>query len=226
MCTRQENLRRHSKRLHNGQGKAILQYILGSSIVTPEETLGPSLKARMHEDRNVFSSYSPNLNQDDTDVYGFKADICQKCFSTRIMPIGTIERRLPKNHKCIPEKRNSIRTLTDYEYEKEYDRLTNLIPDRLFNECKKWAHNTSRRLYLIATKIESLTQDDTQRDMAPIHSNTLPIFSKVIVKSKVLVDDKELREYLKVAKNQTRTIVIDIKNNLRYIVDVSTFRSM
>lgn len=38
ICSRRENLKRHFKRLHNGQGIPILQYLSGNSILTPDET--------------------------------------------------------------------------------------------------------------------------------------------------------------------------------------------
>ena len=38
ICTRKENLKRHSSRLHKGLGKPLLRYILGNSILVPEQT--------------------------------------------------------------------------------------------------------------------------------------------------------------------------------------------
>lgn len=36
MCTRRENLKRHSKRFHNGRSEPLLRYISGNSIFIPE----------------------------------------------------------------------------------------------------------------------------------------------------------------------------------------------
>ena len=89
--------------------------------------------------------------------------------------------------------------------------------------------NTNRQIYLIARKIDPLNENELQNYKMPIYSDVLPLFSKVIEKSKILLNDEELREYLKVAKNQTRTVVVDSNNSwidLRYILDISTARSM
>jgi hypothetical protein len=233
MCTRQENLRRHFKRLHNGRGNAILQYIFGNSIVTPEEAIESRSLNVLADEYSKSYSDSASLNReisiDYNDVSGFIADICQKCFAIRIIPIGTSELSLLKNHKCYAEMRNSTLRLSDSQYELELGRKINLFPELLFKQCKEWARNTSRQVYLIATKIGPSNQNEFQNYGTPIYSDTLLLFSRVIEKSNILLNDEDLHEYLKVAKNQTRTIVIDSSNSrtdLRYILDISTARSM
>ena len=144
MCTRQENLRRHFKRLHNGECKAILQYIFGNSIVTLEETILPrSLNVLVGEYCKTHSNDSTSLNREISinynDVSGFKADICQKCMAIRTMPMGTNELSVLENHKCHVEMKNSTLRLNDSQYELELYRKINLIPEFLFKQCKEWS---------------------------------------------------------------------------------------
>ena len=62
ICSRRENLKRHSERLHNGHGKPLLRYISGNSILTPEESSpSPSLVVFRDEYGIKPTFKSPNL---------------------------------------------------------------------------------------------------------------------------------------------------------------------
>ena len=64
MCTRRENLKRHSRRFHRGQGEALLRYISGNSILVPENT--PSDTRLVFKDEIAKENMEKNLSTDST----------------------------------------------------------------------------------------------------------------------------------------------------------------
>ena len=65
MCTRRENLKRHSKRFHKGQGEALLRYILGNSILVPENTRSEDTLV-VFKDEIAKENLEKNLSTDST----------------------------------------------------------------------------------------------------------------------------------------------------------------
>lgn len=62
MCTRRENLKRHSQRFHDGNGKPLLRYILGSSIIIPEDSTEANAKVFFHDEYRKPKSNGNNSN--------------------------------------------------------------------------------------------------------------------------------------------------------------------
>jgi hypothetical protein len=160
-------------------------------------------------------------------VTGFRAGICQYCLSTITMTIGTHNKNLSIQdiHKCDPNKADAIRKLDPIENLIDHITKINKIPELLFQECKDWAYNTNGQLYLIARKIGPPDKSDGQNNEIQENYDALPFLNKVLAEPKIIPNDRELYEFLKLAKNQTATFVTlkgkPPEEDLKYMIAVS-----
>ena len=284
ICSRRENLKRHSERLHNGEGKPLLRYISGNSILTPEESphfpfsvlfqdeygIKPTIKApnlksytqnqssydwqdklfepflkairfqsiinswnqSRYQNQSPYSPYQyaafhnsvgsggpvyfrtetasnqlDNIPRNYDGVSGFKVDICLNCLTTLQTSIGSKDINLQEIHKCTPGTEDAIKRLGPEEYALDLQRKLNENHELLFKECKNWANNTSGQIYLVARKIQASHENETEGETTLVHYDAFPFLSKVLAQSKTILTDNELYEFLKLAKNQTKTVI-------------------
>lgn len=288
-------------RLHNGLGEPILQYVLGNSILTPEETsllpvvftdeyskkaedgttftpdtlprtiqkifnldnkmVEPILKAmqlqskinsyyhfqNQHQFRYISQPYiqphtsftsnplsfgnhtishqrSIPLNYEG--VSGFKVEICLSCLAIIITAILDETLNFECDHKCISGTESVIMRLGPKRYFFDLSRELDKFPDLLFNQCKKWANNTSGQLYLVAKKIQSSHESQNKKCDIQANNDALPFLNKNLAESKVMLNDTNLYEFLKLAKNGTNAVVTfrgkPGQENIKYILTIST----
>jgi hypothetical protein len=100
------------------------------------------------------------------------------------------------------------------------------LPNLLFRECKEWARNTNGQLYLTARRVESLDINEAEKSYVQPNYGELSFLDKLLEKSKILPNDQELLEFLRLAKNQTRIITTSSPKagqpNLEFMLAVST----
>jgi hypothetical protein len=160
-------------------------------------------------------------------VTGFRAGICQKCLATIVMQTGTHNKNLSIQdiHKCDPNRADAIRKLDPIECLIDHITKINKIPELLFQECKDWANNTNGQLYLIARKIGPPDKSDGQNNEIQENYDALPFLNRVLAEPKIIPNDRELYEFLKLAKNQTATFVTlkgkPPEEDLKYMIAVS-----
>lgn len=156
------------------------------------------------------------------DVSGFKVDVCLKCLITDIIPIDS-KHSIQDIHKCSSTNEEWTKSLTSEEYAVNLiDKLGNL-PEILYQRCKEWAENTTGHIYLTCKQIES--PDNNQGPEVGVRANSpkLSFLNTLLANSKIEPNDNELREFLKLARSQTR-IVIDfdpIISQQKFLVSVS-----
>jgi hypothetical protein len=156
-------------------------------------------------------------------VSGFRAGICQKCLVGFLVPIGpTLS--IQHSHKCNLREVDEIMKLDDLQYTIEFVRKVNTLPDLLFQKCKDWSKETGGQLYLIARKIGS--SSESQTDQSQENYVLLQFLTRILKQSKVILNDSELHEFLKISKYQTIAFVthrrIPSQENFKYMIAVST----
>ena len=128
-------------------------------------------------------------------------------------------------HKCDPNRADAIRKLDPIENLIDHLTKFNKIPELLFQNCKDWANNTNGQLYLIARKIGPPDKSDGQNNEIQENYDALPFLNKVLGEPKIIPNDRELYEFLKLAKNQTATFVTlkgkPPEEDLKYMIAVS-----
>ncbi|HJU78410.1 MAG TPA: hypothetical protein VJ599_02455 [Nitrososphaeraceae archaeon] len=159
------------------------------------------------------------------DVTGFKGDVCPNCLVINIFRTysSSQEFALHNVHKCDPIVLNSVNMLDPIQRSSELWREINYaLPQVLLSECKDWARNTSGQLYLMAKPSNEQIGNEIE-----IQENydSLPFLQSVLSKSKIKLNDPELLEFLKLARNQTKACFTikanSARGNLRYIVAVT-----
>lgn len=133
-------------------------------------------------------------------IAGFKSDICLNCLVTIITPIGANDLIIQANHICTFDKENAIKRLGPKKYFYDLHRLQNKFPEFLFRQCKDWANCTTGQLFLKASKVESSDKSETQKDSVQVDYDALPFLNKLLAQSKMIPDDTELYEFLKLQK--------------------------
>jgi hypothetical protein len=167
-----------------------------------------------------------NIAKNYFDIAGFKSDACPNCLASITTPIGANNLILQANHICTFDKENAIKRLGPKKYFYDLQRLQNTFPEFLFRQCKDWANCTTGQLFLKASKVESSDKSETQEDSVQVDYDALPFLNKLLAQSKMVPNDTELYEFLKLAKNQTKVIMtFRVKPDqaiLRYMIAVST----
>ena len=160
-------------------------------------------------------------------ITGFRAAVCQKCLATIVMETGTHKQdfNIQDIHKCDPEKADAIRKLDPMQCMIEHITKINNIPEVLLQECKDWANETSGHLYLVPRKIGPPDKSNAQNNEIQANYDGLWFLNKVLAEPKIIPNDRELYEFLKLAKNRTETFVIlkgkPPEEDLKYIIAVS-----
>jgi hypothetical protein len=143
------------------------------------------------------------------------------------METGTHDKNLSiqDTHKCDSNRADVIRKLDPIECLIDHITKINKIPELLFQECKDWANNTNGQLYLIARKIGPPDKSDGQNNEIQENYEALPFLNKVLAEPKIIPNDRELYEFLKLAKNRTATFVTlkgkPPEEDLKYMIAVS-----
>jgi hypothetical protein len=170
------------------------------------------------------SEFRDQISREYDNVKGFRAVICQYCLTTLVIDIGSGSQnlRIQGNHKCDPKRANAIQRLDFIQYTIDFLSKVNMFPEILFEKCKDWANNTTCKLYLIARKVGS--SDQNQKEEIRENYEGLQWLNRVLAKSKIL-NDVELREFLKFTKHQTMTFVTTKgesgQENFKYMIAIS-----
>jgi hypothetical protein len=186
----------------------------------------------VHVSAHANSQHQGGTSRNYDGVTGFRAGICQNCLVTIVMETGTHNKILSIQdiHKCDLNRADAIRKLDPIEYLIDDITKINKIPELLFQECKDWANNTNGQLYLIARKIGPPDKSDGQNNEIQENYDALPFLNKVLAEPKIIPNDRELYEFLKLAKNQTATFVTlkgkSAEEDLKYIIAVSNVTNL
>jgi hypothetical protein len=157
---------------------------------------------------------------------GFKIGICENCFTILTMEIApnTEDRKIQDFHTCDPHILAAIKRLDPIQYCLDFLTKVNNFPDFLFQKCKDWASNTTGMLYLIARRFEPV--GEYEKVPIPENYKEIPWLNKVLVESKIKLNDTELYEFLRFVKNGTTKLFTfngrGAKENLVYKIGVST----
>jgi hypothetical protein len=192
---------------------------------------GPSyysfINKTVHVSAHTNSQLQGGTSRNYDRVTGFRAGICQNCLATIVMETGTHDKNLSiqDTHKCDSNRADVIRKLDPIECLIDHITKINKIPELLFQECKDWANNTNGQLYLIARKIGPPDKSDGQNNEIQENYEALPFLNKVLAEPKIIPNDRELYEFLKLAKNRTATFVTlkgkPPEEDLKYMIAVS-----
>jgi hypothetical protein len=181
----------------------------------------------VHVSAHANSQHQGGTSRNYDGVTGFRAGICQNCLATIVMETSTHNKNLSIQdiHKCDPNRADVIRKLDPIEYLIDHITKINKIPELLFQKCKDWANNTNGQLYLIARKIGPPDKSDGQNNEIQENYEALPFLNKVLAEPKIIPNDRELYEFLKLAKNRTATFVTlkgkPPEEDLKYMIAVS-----
>jgi hypothetical protein len=172
-----------------------------------------------YQNKNILTRKSDSL-------IGFKIGICENCLTTITMEIGpnTEERKIQDFHKCDPHTLAAIERLDPIQYCNNFLTKVNNFPELLFQKCKDWASNTTGILYLIARRFEPLGEYEKVQILE--NHKEIPWLNKVLVESKIELNDTELYEFLRFVKNGTTKLFTfkgrNAKVNFVYKIGVST----
>lgn len=159
-------------------------------------------------------------------LIGFKIGICENCLAIITMEIGpnTEDRKIQDIHKCDQHILAAMERLDPTEFCFDFLRKVNNFPELLFQKCRDWASNTTGNLYLIARRFEPL--GEYEKVQIPENYKEIPWLNKVLVESKIMLNDTELYEFLRFVKSGTTKLFTfkgrGAKENLVYKIGVST----
>jgi hypothetical protein len=197
-----------------------------------------SVNSIPHPSKQLYGAYIPNpiytrvkeshgkLTRKFDGVIGFKIGICVKCLTTIIMDIGlkSEDLRIQDIHNCDPRFLNATKRLDPVQYTINFLTKVNNIPELLFQKCKDWASNTTGMLYLIARRLEHA--GEFEKVICPENYKEIPWLNKVLMESKIKLNDTELYEFIRLVKNETTKLFTfrgrGAMENLIYKIEVST----